>query len=329
MPGNIPTGIEKNRSIGFTNRLLSKAFPHITTEKILKFSGDFDFKINFCWKQVGYLSKISYFGRGLSIHLIMSEFQGKCAILTGAGQGIGKEIARQLALQGAHLILNDLDADLLETTVEEMNEHHVSGGGRCIGVPGDAGDLTVIDEMIHQATLHFNRLDMVVANAGITTFGDFLEYQADDFEKLMHLNLQGSFFLCQKSARAMIHRGIKGRIILMSSVTGHQAHEGLTAYGMTKAALQALAKLTAVELASYGITVNAISPGATITERTLEDPDYIPEWERITPTGVVTRVEDIAHTALFLLSEKTGQLTGQTLIVDGGWTSTSPQPKEK
>src|SRR5690606_38185940 len=126
----------------------------------------------------------------------------------------------------------------------------------------------------------------------------------------------------------MIDHQAKGRILFMSSVTGHQAHQGLTAYGMTKTALQALAKFTAVELASYGITVNAISPGATITERTIQDPDYIAEWEKITPTSRVTKVDDIAHTALFLLSEKSSQITGQTIIVDGGWTSTSPQPKE-
>lgn len=257
----------------------------------------------------------------------MSEFKGKTAIITGAGQGIGKEIANQLALQGANLVLNDLDPDLLDATVEQMNQSQEPIHGKCIGISGDAGNLEIIAEMIDCAVSSFNRLDLVVANAGITTFGDFLKYQPRDFGKLIHLNLQGSFFLCQKSALSMIERAIQGRIVLMSSVTGHQAHQGLTAYGMTKTALQALAKFTAVELAPYGITVNAISPGATITERTLEDPNYIQEWERITPTGTVTRVQDIAHAALFLLSEKSGQITGQTIIVDGGWTSTSPQPK--
>lgn len=257
----------------------------------------------------------------------MSEFRGKTAIITGAGQGIGKEIANQLAHRGTNLVLNDLDPDLLDATVEEMNQSYESEYGKCIGINGDAGDIEIIEEMVGCAVSSFHRLDLVVANAGITTFGDFLKYQPRDFEKLIHLNLQGSFFLCQKSAQTMIERAIDGRIVLMSSVTGHQAHKGLTAYGMTKTALQALAKFTAVELAPYGITVNAISPGATITERTLEDPDYIQEWERITPTGTVTRVGDIAHAALFLLSKKSGQITGQTIIVDGGWTSTSPQPK--
>ena len=254
----------------------------------------------------------------------MSEFKEKCAIITGAGQGIGKEIAEQLIHRGANLVLNDFNADLLEHTVQELKQ---SNSGQCVGVAGDAGDLGVIEGLIQQSLTSFVRLDMVVANAGVTNFGNFLKYQSIEFDRLIHLNLQGSFFLCQKSAIAMIDRGIPGRILLMSSVTGHQAHQGLTAYGMTKAALRALAKLAGVELAPHGITINAISPGATITERTLQDPDYISEWESITPTGKVTRVEDIAHAALFLLSEKSGQVTGQTIIVDGGWTSTSPQPK--
>lgn len=257
----------------------------------------------------------------------MGNFKGKTAIITGAGQGIGKEIARQLAPRGVNLIINDLDPELVKATCTEINNDFHKEGIQCKGVSGDAGDIKTIDTMVQRAVTEFNRLDLVIANAGITTFGDFLKYSAADFQKLIHLNLQGSFFLCQKAAKEMINQKINGRIVVMSSVTGHQAHQGLTAYGMTKAALQAFAKFTAVELARYGITVNAISPGATITERTLEDPDYIAEWEQITPTGKVTHVSDIAHTALFLLNEKSGQITGQTIIVDGGWTSTSPQPK--
>ncbi len=257
----------------------------------------------------------------------MSDFKGKSAVITGAGQGIGKEIARQLAGRGVNLILNDLDPELVQVTCTEIEKNDAIEGSQCIGISGDAGDLKTIDAMIQKAISAYQRLDLVIANAGITTFGNFLDYTPEDFKKLIHLNLQGSFFLCQKAAHAMIKQGIPGRLLVMSSVTGHQAHQGLTAYGMTKSALQAFAKFTAVELARHGITVNAISPGATITERTTEDPDYIQEWERITPTGKVTHVGDIAHTALFLLSEKSGQITGQTIIVDGGWTSTSPQPK--
>lgn len=257
----------------------------------------------------------------------MSGFTGKTAIITGAGQGIGFEIARHLAMKGANLVLNDLDIGLAGNACDTLRKEYYSNDFKCIAVPGDAGDIHIINTMIDQAISASGRLDMVIANAGITTFGDFIKYKPEDFQKLIHLNLQGSFFLCQQAAKAMIKSKDPGRMLVMSSVTGHQAHKGLTAYGMTKAALQAFAKFAGVELAPHGITVNAISPGATVTERTLEDPEYITEWERITPTGAVTTVENIAQTALFLLSDKSSQITGQTIIVDGGWTSTSPQPK--
>ena len=112
----------------------------------------------------------------------------------------------------------------------------------------------------------------------------------------------------------------------MSSVTGHQHHPDLAAYGMSKAAIRMLAKTLGVELAPHKITVNAISPGATLTERTLEDPDYIATWSTLTPTGKPATTADIAHAALFLLSPQANHITGQTLIIDGGWTATSPPP---
>ncbi len=253
----------------------------------------------------------------------MNEFKGKVAIVTGAGQGIGFEICHQLAKRGANLLLNDLEEKLVNKACRKLLDCS-SSNIKCIGIHGDAGDLELIDRMILLAMENFGRLDYVIANAGITTFGTFLDYTIKDFHKLIHLNLQGSFFLCQKAAREMIEKGIPGRILLMSSATAHQAHHGLTAYGMTKAALKAFAKFSSIELAQHGITVNAISPGATLTERTLKDPEYEVNWKLMTPTGIVTEVGDIAHTALFLLTENSRQITGQTIIVDGGWTATSP-----
>lgn len=127
----------------------------------------------------------------------------------------------------------------------------------------------------------------------------------------------------------MIQQQSGGSILFMSSVTGHQYHPNLTAYGMSKAAIKFLAKTLGVELAAHGITVNAISPGATITERTLQLGDnYAEVWARITPTGRAATTEDIANTALFLLSPQSRQITGQTILVDGGWTAVSPPPND-
>jgi NAD(P)-dependent dehydrogenase (short-subunit alcohol dehydrogenase family) len=114
--------------------------------------------------------------------------------------------------------------------------------------------------------------------------------------------------------------------LLMSSVTGHQAHKNLAAYGVTKAAIEMLAKTLVIELSPFNININAIAPGATVTERTTEDKDYMNTWSRITPIGKPATVEDIANAALFLVSPSSKHITGQSLIIDGGWTSVSPSP---
>jgi 3-oxoacyl-[acyl-carrier protein] reductase len=179
---------------------------------------------------------------------------------------------------------------------------------------------------VEEAVKQFGKLDIAIANAGITLFGDFLEYEPGDFTKVMSVNLGGSFFLAQAASRQMKHQGTGGRILFMSSVTGHQAHKNLAAYGMTKAALEMLAKTLVVELSPYRITVNAIAPGATLTERTANDPDYDKTWSTITPMGKPASTQDIASAALFLVSPLAGHITGQSLIIDGGWTSVSPSP---
>lgn len=251
------------------------------------------------------------------------RFTGKTAIITGAGIGIGYEIASALAEEGASIVLNDLDGKLAKEAARKIQ----ASGGRCIPIAGDSSDLSTIEAMIAAAKEVYGSIDLPIANAGITTFGSFLEYKPMDFERLIEVNLKGTFFLAQAAAKEMILQKKGGSILLMSSVTGHQAHPDLTAYGMTKAAIRMLAKSLGVELGKYGIRVNAISPGATITKRTLNlEGDYMTEWEKITPIGKAARTEDIAHAALFLLSPQAQHITGQTLVVDGGWTSYSPPP---
>jgi glucose 1-dehydrogenase len=249
-------------------------------------------------------------------------FINKSAIVTGAGQGIGFEICRQLCFQGASVVLNDIDGNLAEKASSQIK----SENGKCVSLAGDSSNLTFIQQLVDTAVSEFGKIDIVVANAGVTLFGDFLNYPEESFYRVMNVNLGGSFFLAQRAARQMIRQGSGGSILFTSSVTGHQAHKQLAAYSMTKAALEMLAKNLVIELSQYNITVNTIAPGATLTERTLDDPEYESVWSRLTPIGRPATTVDIANAALFMVSENARHITGQSLIVDGGWTSVSPSP---
>jgi len=256
------------------------------------------------------------------LNQLSKEFEEQVSIVTGAGKGIGFEICNQLAANGARVLLNDIDAELTESAVKKINQQY----GGCSGVAGDASDLSIIQKMVDEATRQFGQVNIAIANAGITLYGDFFEYSADAFFKVLHTNLGGSFFLAQAAAKQMKQQKTGGSILLMSSVTGHQAHKNLAAYGMTKAALEMLAKNLVLELSPHHITINAIAPGATITERTIEDQHFEKTWSKITPMGRPANPSDIAQAALFLVSKRATHITGQSLVIDGGWTSVSPSP---
>lgn len=252
------------------------------------------------------------------------SFKNKAAIVTGAGQGIGFEICSQLAKEGANVILNDVDRILADEAAKLITEQT---GGTCIALTGDSGDPAFIQQMVNTTVNEFGGLDIVIANAGITLYGDFFTYTPESFYRVMQVNLGGTFFLAQAAANQMKQQKSGGSLLFTSSVTGHQAHKNLAAYGMSKAALEMLAKNLVIELSQYKINVNTIAPGATVTKRTLaDDANYENTWSKITPMGRPATVTDIADAALFLVSEKARHITGQSLIVDGGWTCISPSP---
>ena len=255
--------------------------------------------------------------------MVENTFADHTAIVTGAGEGIGLEIAKQLVQQGARVIVNDIDPVKTEQAIQTIDPV----GNRSFGCAGDVADVTVVYGLVEAAVTHFDGVDMVVCNAGVTLWNSFFDYKPVDFERVLSVNLGGSFFLAQAAARQMRQQGRGGRIVFMSSVSGHQAIEYLSAYAMTKAALEMLARQLIIELSPFNITINTVAPGATVTPRNLaDDPNYEAVWGKVTPTGRPAFVEDIAHAVLFMLSPLSSQITGQSLVIDGGWTSVSQAP---
>lgn len=257
--------------------------------------------------------------------MIYQPFTGKTAIVTGAANGIGFAIARHLVAEGANVVINDIDPAAAAAAVTKLN----SGSEiHAYAFPGDAGEPEFIKRMVNFAANIINsRLEMVVANAGLTEFGDFFDFTPESFNKVVNLNLRGTFFLSQAAAKVMKAQGSGGNIVLIGSNVGARAYPKLAAYGMSKAGIGMLAKQLTLPLGPLGISVNCVAPGATLTERTSqEEPDYAGTWAKLNPNNRVGQPEDVATTVAFLLSPASRHITGQTLLVDGGWTSYAPSP---
>ncbi len=255
----------------------------------------------------------------------MNKFLNQKVFITGAGVGIGYGIAKKFAKEGAIVGLNDVNEHVAHKAAGKIN----SELNKKLVFPY-AFDVSEIDKAqceIGKFSLENKGINVLVVNAGITNYGSFLSYTPESFDRLMAVNLKGSYFTAQAGAKAMVQNKIPGRIIFMSSVTGVQAHMNLSAYGATKAALIMMAKNLALELGPYKITVNAIGAGATITERTLiDDPNYEENWNQVAANKSTATVDDIVASVVFLASPEAKHISGTTLMVDGGWTIHSPLP---
>jgi len=243
----------------------------------------------------------------------------KVAIVTGAGRGIGKGIARALADAHASVIVNDVDLN----AAEEVARGIEAQGGKALPVKADVRKGDEISRMVERAVKDLGGIHVLVNNAGIILRKPAEEIAEEEWDTLIDINLKGTFLCAQAAAKAMIKGGKGGRIINLSSIMGGVALPPRAAYCASKGGIIALTKDLAAEWARHGITVNAIAPGWTITEMTQsyfsQEPVRQYLLERI-PLNRLGKPEDIAHMAVFLASDYSDYITGQTIYVDGGWT---------
>ncbi len=241
--------------------------------------------------------------------------EGKTAIVTGASRGIGKAIAQKLASQGAAVVINYNGSE--EKAQEAQREIQERGGTASI-YRCNVADYAQCEQFIQDVIQEYGSLDILVNNAGITKDGLLMKMSEEDFDKVIATNLKGAFNTIRFASRQMLKQR-SGRIINMSSVSGVAGNAGQANYAASKAGLIGLTKAAARELASRGVTVNAIAPGFIETDMTDVLGDKVKEAAVAQiPLGRFGKPEQVAAAAAFLASEEAGYITGQTLHVDGG-----------
>ena len=240
---------------------------------------------------------------------------GKVAIVTGASRGIGRETALTLAGYGATVIVNYCGSkDKAEAVVEEIT----AAGGTAKAYQGDVSDFDVAKEMITSVKKEFGSIDILVNNAGITKDGLLMGMSESDFDSVIDVNLKGTFNMMRFVSRQML-RQRSGRMISMASVVGIAGNAGQANYAASKAGIIGMTKSAARELASRGITVNAVAPGFIETEMTAVLSEEVKKATAAQiPLGHFGKPEDIAKTVAFLASDDAAYITGQVIQVDGG-----------
>jgi 3-oxoacyl-[acyl-carrier protein] reductase len=239
---------------------------------------------------------------------------GKIALVTGASRGIGKAIALRLAQDGAKLAINNLDIETAETVAAEIK----ALGGMALAVAGDVSSTDEVNDMMETIISTYGSIDILVNNAGITRDQLLLRMADDDWDRVLAVNLRG-VFLCTKAVLKYMLKARWGRIINMSSIVGFTGNAGQSNYAASKAGIIGFTRSVAREVASRGITVNAVAPGFIETDMTarLSEKQRQDITSRI-PLGFLGTPEDVASIAAFLAGEDSRYITGQVISVDGG-----------
>jgi NAD(P)-dependent dehydrogenase (short-subunit alcohol dehydrogenase family) len=233
------------------------------------------------------------------------------ALITGARRGIGRAVAARLLRGGWSVALNDLNVNELQLAQETL------GAAKVTIHPADVSQRSQVEAMVDDVCRAHGHLDLLVNNAAVITFAPFLDYLPDDFERTMGVNVIGAFYCTQAVARRWVAAGRPGVVVMISSVSGHQARSGHAAYGASKAGLEQLMKTAAMELAPHGIRVNAVAPGGPILTESVEERS-VDGAQIVVPLGRLGRPEEVAEVVCFLASAEASYITGAVVTVDGG-----------
>ncbi len=246
----------------------------------------------------------------------MAGLTDKVAIVTGASRGIGKEIARGLAMQGAKVYACARSEDSLTVLAGEIKDGDATG--EVIPYALDVSDRAAIDAMVDKVSEERERIDILVNNAGITRDGLLMNMEDDQFDDVIATNLRSVFWLTRAVSRHMV-RARKGRIINIASVSGVMGNPGQSNYAASKAGVIGFTKSVAKEVARRGITCNAVAPGFIMTDMTSILPDAVKsKYKELIPMSRFGESEEIARVVEFLASDGAGYVTGQVIVVDGG-----------
>lgn len=244
------------------------------------------------------------------------RFEGKVALVTGGGGGIGEATIRKFASEGAAVAVNDVNAEGANKVAQSI----IEGGGKAIALPGSVTDKAAVDEMIQAIVSQLGGLDIVVNNAGINRDAMLKKLTVEQFDQVMDVNVKGTFLVAQAGAMAMIQGEKGGRIVNTSSI-GVKGNLGQTNYAASKAAVIGMTRTMALELARYKITVNCVAPGATETQMLAGVPEKVREgFVKSIPLRRFADPSEIAAAHAFLASDDAAYITGQVIFVDGGIT---------
>jgi len=253
------------------------------------------------------------------------RLKNKDAIITGGSRGIGKATCIKLAREGAKVVVNyakDADSGEFINAANDVVHEIVSTSSEAIAYEADVTDKDAVNNMIDFTVKKFGHVDILVANAGICPFKEFLEIDEALLDRVISVNLKGAFFCAQATMKKMIEKKVQGRIVFTSSISSIFGGELQTHYCATKGAINQLMKSIAIAAGKHGITANAVLPGTVITDINRKELALNPELKeyfiRRTPLGRLATPEDVANAILFFASDEASCISGTTLIVDGG-----------